>query len=299
MLIELALFVAGLAFGSFLNVCITRIPRDESIVRPGSHCRDCGAGIGWYDNIPLLSFVLLRAHCRACRARIPFRYPVVELLTAIVFAAGYAWYGPTWLTLKYCIFGFLLLGLIFMDAETGLLVHEFTYPGVLLGFVFAWIAPGDASATGLLATLFHWDISGGHQLSLLDSFFGALLGGGFFYLAWAVYYLVRKQHGLGFGDVALMTMSGAFLGLKMILLVIVCAPLSAVLYVIALLAIEPFRRKNEQAEPEDAPSDEEEAEQNARPFLQREIPFGVFLGTCSLATVFFGEAVWRWYLGKF
>src|ERR1044071_8498380 len=102
MLIEFPLFAAGLAFGSFLNVCITRIPRDESIMRPGSHCRECGERIVWYDNIPLLSFVLLRARCRECCARIPFRYPAVELLTGLVFAACYSWYDPTWLTLKYC-----------------------------------------------------------------------------------------------------------------------------------------------------------------------------------------------------
>lgn len=305
MLIELALFVAGLAFGSFLNVCITRIPRDESVVRPRSHCRDCGAQLHWHDNIPLLSFAVLRGRCRACHSPIPFRYPAVELLTGVVFAACYASFGPSWLTLKYCIFGFLVIGLIYMDAETGLLVHEFTYPGVVLGLAFAWIAPGDSGGTQLLALVFHWNISSIHMLSLLDSFIAALVGGGFFYLAWALYYLFRKRHGLGFGDVALMTMSGAFLGLKMIVLVIVCAPLITVAYILILLLIEPFRRErdtealSEPEEPSDATPDEEETAPEEAPFLQREIPFGVFLGACSLAAIFFGEAAWRWYVGKF
>ena len=306
MLIEFALFVAGLAFGSFLNVCITRIPRDESVVRPRSHCRDCAAPLHWLDNVPLLSFALLRGRCRACQSPISLRYPAVELLTGIVFAACYAWFGPSWLTPKYCIFGFLLIGLIFMDAETGLLVHEFTYPGVVLGLIFAWIAPGDSSGTQLLALLFHWNISSTHVLSLLDCFIGALVGGGFFYLAWALYFLARKRHGLGFGDVALMTMSGAFLGLKMIVLVIVCAPLVTVAYILILLLIEPFRRAEEpesgieqNQEPAWASPDDREQATDETPFLQREIPFGVFLGACSLAAIFFGEAAWRWYLGKF
>ena len=141
------------------------------------------------------------------------------------------------------------------------------------------------------------------MLSLLDSFVAALVGGGFFYLAWALYFLARKRHGLGFGDVALMTMSGAFLGLKMIVLVIVSAPLITVAYILLLLLIEPFRRESdtnmgaEDEESLEASPDEEESERT--PFLQREIPFGVFLGGCSLAAIFFGEAAWRWYLGKF
>ena len=123
-------------------------------------------------------------------------------------------------------------------------------------------------------------------LGLLDAAIGALVGAGFFYVAWGVYYLVRKQHGLGFGDIALMGMAGAFLGVKLIVLVIALAPLATVVYVIALFIGEAFRVK-----PED-----ESAE---TPFLSRELPFGIFLGACSLVVVFAGNAIWRWYLGMF
>ena len=320
-LIECVLFVAGLAFGSFLNVCISRIPRDESIVRPPSHCRACGRPIRWYDNIPVLGFLLLRGHCRACGSPISYRYPSVELLTALVFTACYVWYGPTWLALKFCIFGFLLIGLIFMDAETGLLPREFTYSGIVIGLAFSWIAYGDSSATRFLLLLFGKRIPDVHWLSLMDCTLAALFGAGFFYFAWALYYLARKRHGMGFGDIALMAMSGAFLGLKLTALVMFCAPIVAVLYIVVLLVREAFRPKagdsakqtmQTSAEAESRPlstSSGAEASQlqssdvatetvEQRPFLQREIPFGVFLGACSLATIFFGEAAWRWYLGK-
>ena len=292
--------------GSFLNVCIARIPYDESVVRPASHCRDCGKPIRWFDNIPLLSFLLLRGRCRDCGARISLRYPVVELLTGIVFAACYAFYGQSWATVKFCVFSFLLVGLIFMDAETGLLVHEFTYSGMVLGLIFSWIAPGDSSATSLLLLLFRRQVPDVHWVSLLDAVLGALVGAGFFYLAWALYYLARKKHGLGFGDIALMAMTGAFLGLKLNLLVIVCAPLLTLVYVFALLLWEPVRlvraKRSGESAMADRPSEDSAAtddDVNAdQPFLQRAIPFGVFLGVCALAAIFVGEAAWRWYVGK-
>lgn len=299
---ECALFVAGLVFGSFLNVCITRIPRDESILRPRSHCRNCGAPIRWWDNIPLLGFLLLRGRCRDCASPISFRYPVVELLTAVVFAACYQWFGLTWLTLKFCVFGFLLIGLIFMDAETGLLPHEFTYPGILLGLVFAWITPGDAAGTWLLLALFHKHIASARALSLLDASIGALVGAAFFYVTWALYYLLRKRHGLGFGDIALIAMSGAFLGLKLNLFVIFCGPVITVIYVVVLFVREAFRPRamaaaNSASAKVDAP--DEATESAPRSFLEREIPFGVFLGISALLATFFGEAAWAWYMGQF
>ncbi len=290
---ECALFVAGLAFGSFLNVCITRIPREESIIRPPSHCRECGKPVRWRDNIPVLSFVMLRGRCRECGSRIPYRYLAVELLTASIFAACYARFGPTWLTLKFCVFAFLLIGLIFMDAETGLLPHEFTYPGMVLGLAFAWIVPGDPAGTRLLLLAFHKHIENLRALSLLDSVVGAIVGAGFFYAAWALYYLTRKRHGLGFGDISLMAMSGAFLGLKLAVFVIVCGPVLTLVYILVLLVWETFRRRLTRNAGRDTKSSDE------TPFLQRELPFGVFLGICSLVAIFFGEAGWAWYLRGF
>lgn len=288
-LFECALFVVGLIFGSFLNVCISRIPREESIVSPPSHCPRCGAGIRWYDNVPLLSWIVLRGRCRACSARISLRYPTVELLTALSFLTCYTIFGPTWLTLKFCLFSFLLLGLIFMDSETGLLPREFTYSGIVLGLALSFVAHTDYGGTAFLLRIFGANVPSALILSVLDASLGALLGAGFFYFAWAVYYLVRKQHGLGFGDIALMGMSGAFLGLKLIVLVIVLAPVSAIFYVVFLLLREAFR----------SPGREEANAKAGQPFLGREIPFGVFLGACSMFVVFAGEALWNWYLGFF
>jgi len=280
------LFLAGLAFGSFLNVCISRIPRDESIVAPASHCPACGASIGWCDNIPLVSWFVLRGRCRHCGTRISLRYPAVELLTALLFTASYLSFGWTLLTLKFCVFGFLLIGLIFMDAETGLLPREFTYLGIVLGLVLSWIAPTDYAATEFLLTVYGKHVQNAHWLSLLDSALASLVGAGFFYLAWALYYVVRKKHGLGFGDIALIAMSGAFLGLKLTVLVIFCAPLVTVLYAAVLLGRELLASK---AKPDAGVPDK-------GPFLSREIPFGVFLGACSLAAIFVGQAVCNWYL---
>jgi leader peptidase (prepilin peptidase)/N-methyltransferase len=288
--IECALFVVGLALGSFLNVCISRLPRDESVIRPRSHCPACGAFLRWHDNIPLLSWLLLRRRCRHCGARISLRYPAVELLTAVLFTACYMSFGPTLATAKLCLFCFLLVGLIFMDAETGLLPREFTYSGIVLGLALSWFAPTDSAATQFFLRACGAQLPAPALLALLDSAIAALLGAGFFYLAWALYYLLRKRHGLGFGDIALTAMVGAFLGLKLVLFVIFSAPLVATVYAVFLLLPQRFRKTPEMdGAPTGQSSDRER-------FLAQELPFGVFLGACSLAAVFFGESIWRWYL---
>lgn len=282
MIYECALFVLGLVFGSFLNVCISRIPRDQSIVAPRSHCPACGGHIRWHDNVPLLSWVLLRSRCRACRARISLRYPAVEVLTAVLFTACYLSFGPTWLCIKFCILSFLLLGLLFMDAETGLLPREFTYTGVALGLALSWVAPTDSFLTQSIVQAYGWHVST-VQVSFLDSVAGALAGAGFFFVASGLYFLMRKRHGMGAGDFALIAMSGAFLGLKLVLLVIFAAPLVTTVYALVLMARHAGNPGT-----------------SIGHLLQSwEIPFGVFISACSLAAVFFGEATWRWYLGLF
>ncbi len=136
------LAIAGLVFGSFLNVCISRIPHDESVISPGSHCARCGKPIRWYHNIPVLSFAGLKGRCADCRQPISFRYPLVELLTAVLFVASFEKFSLNPALLKFCVFSFLLVGLIFMDAETGLLPAEFTYTGISLGVFFALVRAG-------------------------------------------------------------------------------------------------------------------------------------------------------------
>jgi leader peptidase (prepilin peptidase)/N-methyltransferase len=177
----------------------------------------------------------------------------------------------------------MVLGLIFMDAETGLLPHEFTYPGIALGLTFSWLAPMDSSATQLLVHAYGWRLSNA-QLGFLDSLLGAAVGAGFFYVAWALYYLVRKRHGLGFGDIAFMAMAGAFLGLKLTLFVLFAAPFLGALYA-SMLLIRSTRRGSLATARET--------------FVGEELPFGIFLGVSSLLAVFLGERVWLWYLGFF
>ena len=136
-----AIFLLGLAFGSFLNVCIYRLPLDLSVVTPRSACPRCKRLIAFYDNLPVVSWLLLRGRCRHCKARISPRYLFVELLTAALFLGCYAYSGLTLATLKYCVFGFLLLGLIFTDAETKLLPDKLTLPGLALGLLFSLLVP--------------------------------------------------------------------------------------------------------------------------------------------------------------
>ena len=282
---ESALFVLGLVFGSFLNVCISRIPRDQSVVTPGSHCPACGAPIRWRDNIPLVGWIFLRGRCRDCCARISMRYPAVELLMALLFMASYAWFGPTWLTVKFCIFSFLLVGLLFMDAETGLLPREFTYTGIVLGLTFALFAPTDSSGAQLLVHAYGADLST-TQISFLDSMLGAVAGAGFFFVVSGLYFLIRKRQGMGTGDFALMAMSGTFLGLKLTLLVVFLAPLIATAYaLIQIVRSAKGARRTTTSLGE---------------MLQSwEIPFGVFISASSLVVLFFGEAASRWYMGFF
>lgn len=290
-LLACVLVLAGLIFGSFLNVCISRIPRDESIVHPGSHCPQCGRPIRWRHNLPVFSYVLLRGRCADCGQRISPRYPAVELLTAILFVACFAQFGFSWVLLKFCIFCFLVVGLIFMDAETGLLPHEFTYPGIFTGLVAAWFVPVDGSGTVFLLRLMNWGRNlTAPQLSLLDSLLAAVVGAGFFYLIWALYYLVRKRHGIGFGDIALIAMCGTFLGLKLTLFVLFSAPILGSIFAVVLLLRGTFSRDSE-------PTEGQPAKLSTRDmFVGGQIRFGVFLGGCSVLAIFWGELTWRQYL---
>ncbi len=285
-LFAIAFFVAGLAFGSFLNVCISRLPRQLSVVFPRSYCFACRAPIAWRDNIPVLSWVLLRGRCKACGAQISLRYPAVELLLGALFVACYASFGLSGPTAKACVLCFLVVGLIFMDAETGLLPAEFTYSGIVLGFVFAWFVPVDSQATSLWLRAYGSSFAAsGPLLSLLDAALAVLCTAGFFFLAWAAYYLVRKRDGLGFGDIALIAMVAAFLGLKLAALVVFLAPVTATIYAIGMLLTSPSQ---------------ENRSGSVRPsFFSRSIPFGVFLGVSALVALFAGENIWRWYLGLF
>jgi len=296
-------FLFGLVFGSFLNVCIYRLPRGLSVVRPGSACPACQAPITWYDNLPVVSWLLLSGRCRACKVRISPRYLVVELLTALLFVACYAGFDWTFSTFKFCAFAFLLVGLIFTDAEHKLLPDALTFPGLALGLVFSLLVPvqdlGSRLLTGWVTLPCGSDFSW-RLLSLVDSCLGAAVGASFIYGAGAIYRRARGVEGLGFGDVKLMGMVGAFLGVKLTIFTLFAASLAGSIFGLSsVLAVWWKRtRRRVQRLHEPTAAARKRAWKSARMvYRYYEMPFGVFLGSMALLAAFFGNAVIRWYWG--
>lgn len=218
-------FLFGLLFGSFLNVCIYRWPRDLSVVRPRSHCPSCQKTIAWYDNVPLLSYGLLGGRCRYCRAPIPARYPVVEFLTGALFFYFVWTLGPTPAALKMCFFSAILVGLLFSDLEQRILPDEFTLGGALVGFAFAGFVPVPDATARMLLWFFGIDLAGRADW-LVESALGALLPAAVLWLGGWFYEKIRHREGLGLGDVKLIAMAGAFLGLSGSLMMLLIGSLS-------------------------------------------------------------------------
>ena len=247
--------LAGLLIGSFLNVCIFRWPRDLSVVQPRSMCPECEKPIAWYDNIPLLSYLLLRGRCRHCQTRIPARYPFVELLTAVCFASAVWQFGLTAAALKLCVYSCLLIGCIFTDFADRLLPDEFTLGGAVIGLIFAAFVILPQGLPSLLIPP-GWPQAVGSVVE-------ALFGGGFpalsIYLVGELYYRLRKKDGLGLGDVKMIGMMGAFYGLSPTLLAILAGSLGGSLISLAFLYL---------------------AKKDSSTY---ELPFGSFLGIASLS----------------
>jgi leader peptidase (prepilin peptidase)/N-methyltransferase len=247
----------GLLIGSFLNVCVSRLADDYSVVEPRSQCPRCASLIAWYDNIPLLSFVFLGGRCRRCRFPISLRYPLLELLTAALFFWIVFRLGPGWPAIKWCVFSAIVLELIFSDAETLILPDEFTKGGTVLGLIFAAIVP---LPFGIFSWAAQFSIPSASPalLSFLNaSLTAALLSGGLWLLG-ALYQRFRGREGLGFGDVKMVACLGAFLGLEACLLGLMIGSLAG--SVLGLFWIR-FRRAG------------------AATF---ELPFGSFLGAGAL-----------------
>ncbi len=221
MLEALLAFLAGLLIGSFLNVCVYRLPRDLSVVRPRSHCPACEKQIAWYDNIPLLSYALLGGRCRNCGQPIPVRYPLVELATGVGFAVCVGALGWSLAALKYSLFSAILIALIATDIEERILPDEFTLGGTLAGLVLAWFVPLDIGI-GVFLVPYRW---GRPWLSLADAAIAAGVTSGSIWLIGWLYQKVRHREGMGFGDVKMIAMIGAFLGLSVTLLTLVAASL--------------------------------------------------------------------------
>jgi leader peptidase (prepilin peptidase)/N-methyltransferase len=300
--LESAIFFFGLAFGSFLNVCIYRLPLSLSVVTPRSACPGCKQPIAFYDNIPVLSWLLLGARCRHCKIQISPRYVFIELLTGALFLACYWYFGLTLATLKYCVFAFLLLGLIFTDAETKLLPDKLTLPGLALGLIFSLIVPvNDLAAQfipGMVNLPFSGDIST-RLLSLFDSLLGAAVGASFIYGAGAAYLRWRGTEGMGFGDVKLMAMVGAFLGIKLTVFTIFTASLAGSVCGLATVFIVWTKRTHRFARHlANAQAARRRGWQSAQMVLRYyQMPFGVFLGSMAMLAFFIGNPFLRWYRG--
>ena len=211
----------GLLFGSFLNVCILRLPHKQSIVLPRSHCPQCNHTIRWYDNIPLVSYALLRGRCRDCHARISPQYAIVEALTSILLVATFRRYGLSPEFVKYSALVMLLIVVIFTDLRERLIPHSVTIFGISLGAVLTLFIDVDSRPLGWLAERMGMFLPG-TLLSVLGALLGALLGGGLFYAVGTAFFILggRKKDYLGFGDVMLMLMVGTFLGAPLTLLTI-------------------------------------------------------------------------------
>ncbi|QNI30234.1 prepilin peptidase [Alloacidobacterium dinghuense] len=200
----------GLSFGSFLNVCISRLPKHQSIVHPPSRCPECGESIWIRDNLPLVGWILLGGHCRHCNSRIPLRYPLVELAAAALFLLTYLTFNLTLEGAGMVVLCFLLLGLAVMDAESLFLSNAFTVPGIALGIVYSAIRGGWRAA--VLAVV------------------SAVAAAGLILLIRSAYWLVRKQEGMGLGDAKLMAMIAAWLGPWQTLLAFFLAMVAAAIF---------------------------------------------------------------------
>jgi len=271
--------VFGAIIGSFLNVVIHRVPMEESIVFPNSRCPSCGAVIAFYDNIPVISYVLLQAKCRGCKEPISFRYPAVELLTAALFVAV-AWHDGLSAALPFdLIFTSALLALIFIDAEHMILPNVITYPGIVFALVARIAVPYltgtphfddiPSLSQGAFAGMPLW------VTSLAGAAIGALIGGGSLWLMGWTWEKLRGIEAMGLGDVKMMFMVGAYLGWRLTILTIFVGVLSGSIIGVVLMARQ--RERN----------------------MQMLLPFGIFLGLGAIASLLFGSQWVDWYAGQF
>lgn len=262
-------FLVGLLIGSFLNVCIFRMPRDISLIDPPrSHCPNCDAQIRWYDNIPVVSFLVLRGKCRDCKAPISLRYPLVEIITGALFCGCVMVFGVSLISLKYVLFGSSMIALIFADFEERILPDEFTIGGTVVGLVLSWFVP----LTPGISYLFVHDAQHKELMSLIESVLGSVVCAGVLWGVGQLYYRVRQRDGLGFGDVKMVMMIGAFLGLQGALLTVILG--SIIGSVVGLVYIYMTGK-------------------NASTY---ELPFGSFLGLAATSVAAFGDQVLRMYL---
>jgi len=199
-------FVFGLVLGSFLNVCIYRVPLKKSIVRPPSSCPNCGAGIRFYDNIPVISYLLLLGRCRHCRARISLLYPLVELITGLLSLTLFIEFGLSFKTISLFLFTAALIVIAFIDLQHKIIPDVISLPGILFGLAFSFFPSSG--------------------ISPVDALLGAVGGGGFLYLVGTAFEKVTGREGMGGGDVKLLAMIGAWMGWKALPFIVLISSLS-------------------------------------------------------------------------
>ena len=258
-ILSAAALLFGAAIGSFLNVVIHRYPREESIVFPPSHCPQCNDAIKPYDNIPVLSYLILRGRCRNCGVPISPRYPLVELANALFYLAAYLRTGPTIAFLLVAAIVSMTLVLIFIDLDIQILPDVVDLPGILIGVAIGALHLGVLYPTLVLSP------------SLLDSLIGAAAGAGVLLAIGLAYRLVRRVEGMGLGDVKMMAMIGACIGWTWIFPLLLISSIAGAVVGLAV------------------------ASRSDRG-MQVPLPFGVFLGLALLAIMFCGPVLERWYL---
>ncbi len=242
----------GLLIGSFLNVVIYRLPRGQSLVTPPSTCPGCGSRIRPIDNIPVLSWILLGGKCHKCGAPISIQYPIVELATGFLFLLV-AWLTPAGpLLVARLLFVVILVVLFGIDLHHQILPNVITLPGIAVGFLFSLVTPPG------------W----------MNSLIGIALGGGILYAIAAAYYAVRREEGLGMGDVKMLAMIGAFLGWKAVLVTLILSSFAGALVGIGIIAL-------------------------SRGSMRLALPFGTFLAVGAIAAMIAGEPLVAWYSGFF
>jgi leader peptidase (prepilin peptidase)/N-methyltransferase len=253
LLLLIALYVAifGLIVGSYLNVVVYRLPLGLSTVYPRSRCPGCGSLIRARDNVPVLSFLLLRGRCRNCGTPISWRYPLVEATTGALFVGCLLRFGLTFSTLTAIVFSCLMLVLALIDFDHMILPDRITLPGIVLGLAAQLVAP---------------------LAGLWPAVIGAALGAGILLAVWGLWLLVRREEGMGLGDVKMLALVGAFLGWPGVLVTLFFGALSGSIVGIALM-------------------------RGGTVDMRSKLPFGVFLALGGLVALFFGDALVAWYAG--
>ncbi len=292
-------FLLGLVVGSFLNVCILRIPTGESIVFPASHCPKCGKPIASFDNVPVLSWLVLRGKCRHCRAPISPMYPVVELLNGLLFAACAAVFGPTLDAGKWAVLSAILLVLAVTDLRFRILPDKVNLTGAILGLAWSGLVPiRDGTSLWLSHLLFAYPPPG-PALSVADSLIGAGTGAGLLWIFMEGYFRLRRREGMGLGDVKMMGMVGSFLGPKAALLTIVMgALLGSVLGGFQILALYFSGWKDAVAERAHRRKLGSVRELRCELAQRYQLPFGLFLAAGGLLAIFYGPPFLAWYFSR-